>query len=87
MGGPDNAENLVELTAREHFVAHKLLFRAYIGTRFESSLGSAFWEMCYCNKDKAYKINKSSRLFAIEKRLALLALSKQMKGRIRINDG
>jgi len=29
MNGPDDPENLVNLTAREHFVAHWLLYRAY----------------------------------------------------------
>lgn len=29
MGGQDDKENLVELTAREHFIAHQLLAKAY----------------------------------------------------------
>ena len=87
MGGTNTQGNLIELSAREHFVAHKLLFKAYLGTQFESSLANAFWQMCYCRKDKAYKINKSSRQFAREKRLAIEVMSKQLRGRIHINDG
>lgn len=29
LGGKDNKENLVELTAREHFIAHQLLHKIY----------------------------------------------------------
>ena len=76
MNGTNNKENLIELTAREHFIAHKLLFKAYIGTEFEIPLANAFWKMCYCNKDKAYKINKSSRQFALEKQQVIELLSK-----------
>ena len=31
LGGPDTKDNLVELTVREHFIAHKLLARIYGG--------------------------------------------------------
>lgn len=86
MNGLDNKSNLVELTAREHFIAHKLLFFASIGTCYESKLSCAFWQMCYCSKDQAYKINKSSRQFNYERLLAIKAISKSMKGRIRINN-
>ena len=60
LGGLDSKENLVELSAREHFIAHKLLFKIYRGTNNESHMAYAFWQMCYCGKDKAYKINKTS---------------------------
>ena len=43
MNGTNKKDNLVELTAREHFIAHKLLFKAYIGTEFEAALAHAFW--------------------------------------------
>lgn len=87
LGGSDSKENLVELSAREHFIAHKLLFRIYRGTNNESHMAYAFWQMCYCGKDKAYKINKTSRTFALEKEQAIQAISKSLKGRTRINNG
>ena len=87
LGGADSEENLVELSAREHFIAHKLLFRIYRGTNNESHMAYAFWQMCYCGKDKAYKINKTSRAFALEKEQAIQAISKSLKGRVRINNG
>lgn len=43
MGGTDDACNLVNLTAREHFVAHLLLTRIHPNT---PSVWYAFWRMC-----------------------------------------
>lgn len=42
MGGNDDLNNIVELTAREHFIAHWLLYRIYPN---ESSMIYAFWMM------------------------------------------
>lgn len=42
MGGSDDLNNIVELTAREHFIAHWLLYRIYPN---ESSIIYAFWMM------------------------------------------
>lgn len=87
IGGSDDKSNLVNLTGREHFIAHKLLFKASIGTHQELPLANAFWQMCYCHKDNLYNIKKTSRQFAKEKNLAIKSISKQQKNRIRINDG
>lgn len=38
MGGSDSKKNLVPLTAREHFMAHKLLARIHRGTKYEKRL-------------------------------------------------
>lgn len=86
IGGSNGKSNLVYLTGREHFIAHKLLFKAYIGTPYELRFANAFWKMCYCHKDNLYHIKKTSRQFAKEKQLAIVALSKQQKNRIRVND-
>jgi hypothetical protein len=43
MDGIDTLENLVELTAREHFICHWLLIRIYPNNR---KLSHAFWAMC-----------------------------------------
>ena len=42
MGGSNKKENLIELTAREHFISHWLLCRIYPENR---KLGHAFWFM------------------------------------------
>lgn len=46
MGGSNEAENLVELTAREHFIVHKLLVEIYPS---ENGLQYALWRMCNGN--------------------------------------
>lgn len=44
LGGADDKDNIVELTAREHFLAHWLLYRIYPNN---SSIAYAFHIMCY----------------------------------------
>lgn len=65
MNGLDDTENLISLTARQHFIAHRLLWKAYQTTE----LTNAFWSMCHQKKtgqEKRYtKIN--SRTYAILK--------------------
>lgn len=71
LGGTNDAENLVDLTGREHFLAHRLLtkFNSYPG------LKHAFGMMCLTNKGRNY--NVSSRLYELGKKL----LSEAMTGR------
>lgn len=49
LGGSDDKDNLVDLTAREHFLCHWLLIRIYPE---ESKLAYAFWNMCNGRKNK-----------------------------------
>ena len=57
LGGKDNQENLVELTAKEHFIVHMLLCKFTKGQAKRSML-YAFKCMCYYKKDgRNYKIN------------------------------
>ena len=42
LGGTDDKSNLVELTAREHFIVHKLLCKIYPN---EHKLVYAYWMM------------------------------------------
>jgi hypothetical protein len=57
MGGDNSEGNLILLTAREHFIAHLLLFRVYPNS---IGLSFAFWLMC--NSDSKYKCG--SRLYS-----------------------
>ena len=52
MGGVDTANNLVELTAREHFIIHKLLVEIYPA---ESKLVYAYWMMSRNVSNLKYK--------------------------------
>jgi len=69
MGGSDDKENIVELTAREHFLCHRLLYRLYPNN---NKLIYAFWLMS-TRKDRKLK---SSRAYHEAK----LAFSESRKG-------
>jgi hypothetical protein len=82
MGGSDHPLNLVALTAREHFIAHKLLAHIHRGTKFEKKLLNAVILMSgnkFC----------TNRIFGYEReRLAILRrrrLEKIAKSREGIN--
>ena len=48
LGGTDKEENLIDLTLREHFIAHKLLHEENPDDR---SLFYAYWRMCNSRYD------------------------------------
>lgn len=57
LNGLDSKENLVLLTAREHFVAHKLLHYIYPKNKL---LFYSFYMMCYCKNENQQRFNKIS---------------------------
>ena len=59
IGGSDESSNLVELTAREHFIAHKLLCEIYPSIK---GIQLAFWAMV------VYKSKKNQRTYKISNR-------------------
>jgi hypothetical protein len=63
LNGDNNEENLVLLTAKEHFVCHKLLTYIYKGNR---KIACAFYRMTF---DKKGKHDISSRDYAYAKEL------------------
>ena len=75
MGGSDNKENLVELTAREHFLCHYLLVRIYPNNQ---KLIHAFWLMCIVKRDYQSRYIPSSRQYEEAKNLR----NSLLKGRI-----
>jgi hypothetical protein len=58
MGGNNDNENLVKLTAKEHFICHKLLCKMYPDN---SKLKYAVWAMCRQRKTNTRSYNISSR--------------------------
>lgn len=54
-GGPNSKDNLVRLTAREHFVCHLLLPKMLVGSNHHKMV-HALWRMCNSLKSD-YKIN------------------------------
>lgn len=79
MGGSDEFNNLVNLTAREHFLCHWLLARLY---PMEQKISYAFWAMCNQNSNNQCRITPSSRAYAEAK----LAFSQAHRGRL-VTDG
>lgn len=60
MGGNDNEDNLISLTAREHFLAHWLLWRIYRS----KEMAFAFFGMCSWKNKKSQREIPSSRAYS-----------------------
>lgn len=79
LGGDNSKDNLVLLTAREHFVAHKLLAEMYPE---EKGLIHAIVMMCRCENKRVHQRNYivSSREFARYKLLFIEDMRERIKG-------
>ena len=55
MGGTDDKDNLISLSPREHFIAHRLLWRAYRNKQ----MTNAFWFMSHYKENNLYKFDTS----------------------------
>lgn len=60
LGGTDDKSNIVLLTAKEHFVAHRVLIRVYPG---DSKIAYAYIMMCRMNNGLQSRILPSSRAY------------------------
>ena len=60
LGGSNDPDNLVKLTAREHFIAHRLLAKIHGG-----KMWSALWLMCHGKTNSGKGLNVSSRVYEI----------------------
>lgn len=74
MGGNNSKENIVRLTAREHFICHWLLYKIYR----TSSLACAFYNMTRNNKNGRPRYVSRSYMYA--KKARALELSKSSRG-------
>jgi len=77
LGGTDDKENLVLLTAREHFICHWLLIRIYPTNK---KLVSAFWNMC--NGRQSSNQNRyipNSRIYSESREAHAKAMSELLK--------
>jgi hypothetical protein len=86
MGGSDDKTNLVELTAQEHFIVHKLLCEIYPD---EVKLMYAYWAMC--NKQGSKRMIRDYKVSSREYERAKLAFaelsSKLHSGKVSWNRG
>ena len=82
-GGIDEKNNLVLLTAREHFLAHYLLVKIYQNTPHYGKLSLAFFQFtCRTNKHGQQERNYNSKLYDYCKKNLDLSLSEERKKKI-----
>lgn len=74
LGGLNNKENIVQLTAREHFICHLLLPKMISDKLLKSKLAYALWQMTQTSHVKRYKV--TSVMYELLKQ----QLSKNTKG-------
>jgi hypothetical protein len=79
LGGDNSADNLVALTAREHFICHLLLTRMTQGQHKRKMISAVFY-LTGRGKSKRNNHFKSSRLYENLKRQHSVNVSKQKKG-------
>lgn len=77
--GPNNKENTVFLTAREHFVCHWLLYKLTSGVN-KSKMAHAWFSMCRSSDGQKRK-KISSKKYEYAKRAHATAVSKKFKNR------
>lgn len=77
LGGSDDIENLVNLTAREHFICHRLLIKMTDGI----SRGKMAFALVLMSGKRGSKVYNSTRKILAE------AVSQLHKGKIPITDG
>ena len=74
MGGKDDMDNLVKLTAKEHYIAHMLLYKHYRTTK----LAHAWFSMFRCDPNQ--KRFFTSKQYENAKKAHINALKETMKG-------
>lgn len=80
LGGSNKKENIVKLTAREHFIAHILLVRIYpIGSVQRNKMLTALKRMRYGNKEQS-GVKNSARLYEYYRKEFSEMMSKRLKG-------
>ena len=79
MGGDNKKNNLTKLTAKEHFICHKILCKLYPSSE---KLRYAFWAMCNQKTNRDYRV--SCRDYELAK-LLCLEMWKRPKSKNTIN--
>ena len=82
LGGNNASDNLIVMTAREHYLAHWILWKAYDNP----SLTNAFFMMCRQNKKQNREIIPSYLYEKLKKEMAIIA-AERGKSRIWITNG
>jgi hypothetical protein len=78
MGGTDDSDNIVELTAKEHYMSHRLLVEIYPDNL---KLKYAYWMMCTMETANQHRYKVSARIYEYAKKL-LMTRSEETKRKI-----
>lgn len=68
IGGLDEPENIITLTAREHYIAHALLVKIYYNTQHVYKLVYAFNFMC-CDSHNGNRKSSKNRTYSLAREL------------------
>ena len=83
LGGEDNEDNLVKLTAREHFVCHWLLTKMYTGEARGKMINAMYMMRAESPHQKRYESKITSRIYETLREEYSQYISKLNKGRIQ----
>lgn len=83
LGGTDTESNLVLLTAKEHYIAHLLLYYIYKNSKYSYKMAFALWSMRpkLTNSKMEERYIPSSRGYKMMREAFRDAISKKHKGR------
>jgi hypothetical protein len=84
MGGPDTSNNLVRLTAKEHFIAHRLLVQMTEG-ELHRKMVFALWRMTQDNKARNSRHKVTSFQYQNLKQLMAVNMSEQTREHNQVN--
>ena len=82
IGGDNTSTNLVNLTAREHFICHWLLTK-FTNNDIKQKMSYALWMMMNMENDLHQRYKISSKVYSLIKERLALAFSKQQTGKVR----
>jgi hypothetical protein len=80
VGGDNSIENLIKLTAREHFIVHWLLTKMVVDTKSKYQMWNAFSCMLYRERPGQERYKVSSRIFENIKVAGAKIKSEKFKG-------
>ena len=80
LGGDNSVDNLVRLTAREHFVCHWLLTKMVVETKQKYQMWNAFSCMLYRERPGQERYKVSSKIFESIKTAGSKIKSQRFKG-------
>jgi len=83
IGGSDDPDNLVDLTAREHFVCHWLLTKMYTGEARGKMINAMYMMRAESPNQKRYESKITARVYETLRKEYSQYISKLNKGRIQ----